>query len=385
MKKMLSLAAMFAVLGYASPATAEVKFGGDASIRLRGQFEDVEYGSYENNEDDLNFAYRVRLKASADLGSGYFFKAMLTSDNAAGGWNTVSENNTEDGEIDISNFYFGRMMEDSHYMVGRLPLNAANNPIFDLAMYPIPNTVGLGAIGIGDQPIGTYNMDRIFGLNYGTKIGPGELNGTLIVLDNDIKDDSYNEGDGLFNDGYALHLSYKTNIGNVTVEPQAIIGLTNLDGLVYHNVTPYVFGANVTIPAGKAKIGVSGFYTAADDDDADAVVYGDNPATPGVTETSYLVGADVDYSGYLLRLKGEYGPFTAWVDYNHTDDKTDGYDDDYDNLFVWAQYNYKVYDSAMGSFSLTPIVRYWALGGDFGCCEDNYSRLRTELVATVSF
>lgn len=385
---MLSLAAMFAVLAYASPASAEIKFGGDASVRLRGQFEDYDNGSAEDNEDDLNFAYRVRLKASADLGSGYFFKAMLTSDNAAGGWNTVSDNNREDGEIDISNFYFGRMMENSHYMMGRLPLNSMNNPIFDLAMYPIPTSTGFGAIGIGDQPVGTYNMDRIFGLNYGTKIGDGELNGTLIVLDNDIKDDSVAEGDGLFNDGYALHLSYKANIGDVTVEPQAIIALTDVDGIVYENVSPFVVGANVTIPAGKAKIGLSGFYTASDDDNGrkTIVVAADNPATP-VVESSYFstISSDVDYNGYLLRLKGQYEGLTAWVDYNHTNDKTDGGDVDYDNLFVWAQYNYKVYESAMGSFSLTPTVRYWALGSEVGSSETDYSRLRTELIATVSF
>lgn len=383
---MLSLAAMFAVLAYASPASAEIKFGGDASVRLRGQFENEEDGSYKNNEDDLNFAYRIRLNASADLGSGYFFKAMLTSDNAAGGWNTVSDNNREDGEIDISNFYFGRMMENSHYMVGRLPLNSVNNPIFDLAMYPIPTYVGIPSssmptIGVGDIPVATYNMDRIFGLNYGTKIGDGELNGTLIVLDNDIKiADTPDEGDGLFNDGYALHLSYKTNIGSVTVEPQAIIALTDVDGLVYENVSPFVVGANVTIPAGKAKIGLSGFYTAADDDNATGF---DNSPVP------VRIGADVDYSGYLLRLKGQYEGFTAWVDYNHTDDNSrtsvKTADVDYDNLFVWAQYNYKVYESAMGSFSLTPTLRYWALGSEVGSSETDYSRLRTELIATVSF
>jgi hypothetical protein len=376
MKKMLSLAAMFAVLAYASPASAEVKFGGDASVRLRGQFEDeqLDFGSYENSEDDLNFAYRLRLKASADLGSGYFFKALLTSDNAAGGWNTVNDNNREDAEIDISNLYFCRMMENSHYMIGRLPLNSMNNPIFDLAMYPIPTYVGISGatIGVGDIPVATYNMDRIFGLNYGAKVGPGELNATLIALDNDIKDDTDAEGNGLFNDGYALHLSYKANLGNVTVEPQAIIALTNLDGLVYENVTPYIFGANVTIPAGKAKIGLSAFYTAADD--------GGNNTVGGAA-------ADVDYSGYLLRLKGEYGPFMAWVDYNNTNDKTNGGDIDYNNLFVWAQYNFKVYESAMGTFSLTPTVRYWAAGLDYndGGENDEYSRLRTELVATMSF
>ena len=78
---MLSLAAMLAVLSYASPASAELKFGGDAAIRLRGSFSDTELNdaSVDNNEDDLLFQYRVRLKASADLGSGYFFKAMVMS------------------------------------------------------------------------------------------------------------------------------------------------------------------------------------------------------------------------------------------------------------------------------------------------------------------
>ena len=374
MKKMLSLAAMFAVLAYASPASAEIKFSGDASVRLRGQFEDFDTIT-ENNEDDLNFAYRIRLKAAADLGSGYFFKAMLTSDNGLGGWNTVKENNTESAEIDISNFYFGRVMENSHYMMGRLPLNSMNNPIFDLALYPIPAGFGTSSIrGIGDVPVATYNMDRIFGFNYGTKIGPGELNATLIVLDNDVTDNTDAEGDGLFNDGYAVHLTYKANIGDVTVEPQAIVVLSDGDGGTYSNVSSNTFGMNVGVPAGDAKLSFSGFYTSCND------------GKGFLTNPDGTVGApaDVDYSGYLFRIKGEVGPFTAWVDYNQTNDETNGGDVDYENLFVWAQYNYKVYESAMGSFSLTPTVRYWAASRDNGTSED-YSRLRTELIATVTF
>lgn len=359
MKKMLSLAAMFAVLAYASPASAEIKFSGDASLRLRGQFEDSSVLSYEDSEDDLNFAYRVRLKAAADLGSGYFFKAMLTNDNYAGGWTTVSQNNTEDYNIEVSNFYFGRMMENSHYMMGRLPLNSVNNPIFDLALYPFSPV---------DIPVATYNMDRIYGLNYGTKIGPGELNTTLIVLDNDVTDNTEGiEGDGIFNDGYAVHLSYKANIGDVTVEPQAIIVLTDADGADYSDISSNTFGVNVGVPAGDAKLTLSGFYTVCDDT---------NPNTD----------VHVDYDGYLFRLKGEVGPFMAWIDYNQTDNNTAGDEGDYENLFVWAQYNYKVYESAMGSFSLTPTVRYWAAGfEEDGGFEADYSRLRTELIATVTF
>ena len=389
MKKMLSLAAMFAVLAYASPASAELKLSGDASMRMRGQFESYEIQGNEydlsNTDNDLNFAYRLRLKAAADLGDGYFVKALLTSDTAgitseyglrAGGWNTVGDGNSEDAEIDISQLYFGRMMENSHWMVGRLPLNSVNNPIFDLALYPIPfNDNGVPA-GIADTAVATYNMDRVYGLNYGCKIGSGEANATLVVFDNDSRDDSSAEGDGFFNDGYALHLSYKDKLGDVTIEPQAIISLTNLDGAVYSDVSPLTFGANLSFPAGTAKIGMSAFYTTCDDNGSDNRFGG--------------IPADVDYSGYLLRLKGEVGNFTAWVDYNRTTSNTySSVEATYENLFVWAQYNFKVYESAAGSFSLTPTVRYWVRNNDYDFTsfklESDYSRLRTELVATVTF
>lgn len=372
MKKMMSLAAMFAVLAYASPASAELKLGGDASVRMRGQFEDFETnGTQTNNDDDINFAYRLRLKGSADLGNGYFVKTLVTTEaNAtgaaailsAGGWNTVGASNTENPTLSISQLYFGRMMENSHYMMGRLPLNSANNPIFDLALYPIPAL----NIGIADQSVATYNMDRVYGFNYGAKLLGGEANATLVVFDNNTKDDSAAEGDGVFNDGYALHLAYKTKIGNVTVEPQAVIALTDVNGRAYTDVSPNTFGANLTIPAGEAKIGLSGFYTVCDDT---------NPNTK----------VNVDYSGYLVRVKGEVGNFMAYVDYNQTEDKTVGHVADYDNLFVWAQYNFKAHESAAGSFTLSPIVRYWAAGDESGATETDYSRLRTELVATVTF
>ncbi len=363
MKKMLSLAAMCAVLAYASPASAELKLSGDASTRVRGQFTETTGDTATDNTNDLQFAYRLRLKASADLGSGYFFKTLLTTDNNAGGWNTVENNNEEASGIDISQLYFGRVMKDSHYMVGRLPLGSVNNPIFDLALYPFSDA---------DIPVATFNMDRVYGLNYGCKLGSGEANATLVVFDNDVTDNSTAKGDGLFNDAYALHLTYKDKIGDVTVEPQAIIGLTNLDGLNYSNVTPDTFGANLSVPAGDAKIGLSGFYTKCKDNG---------------NYTAGSAAANVDYSAYILRLKGEVGNAMAWIDYNKATDKTDNLNIDYTNVFVWAQYNFKVYDSAAGSFSVTPIIRYWAASAKDKAADTKIDRdrLRTELVATVTF
>ena len=398
---MLSLAAMLAVISYASPASAELKIGGDASTRLRGEFNNSETaaGVRTTNSDDLKFQYKVRLKASADLGDGYFFKTVIGNEElvagSSPGWGTVAGNNGEKFQLEVSNFYLGRMMENSHYMVGRLPLNSFNNPIFDLALYPVPGRINsLGSMVYAvDVPVFQYNYDRIFGLNYGTKVGNGDLNATLVVLDNhSAVENSGATGDGLFNDGYALHLSYKTNIGDVTVEPQALLLLTDGMGSTYQLVSPNTFGANVTIPVSKSKIGLSGFYTVCKDHLGGNTLY--VPSVPATTPATYVPGtpaaANVDYSGYLLRVKGESGPVMAWIDYNRTKDSSTGTNAvqaTYNNLFVWAQYKINVHESAMGTFSLTPTVRYRASGKDIVGIPgtDHNNQLRGELYATVTF
>jgi hypothetical protein len=396
MKKMMSLAAMCAVLAYASPASAELKLGGDASVRMR----DVSYSGHDgatnlsSANDDAVWQYRVRLNASADLGSGYFFKALVMNEdgNNAGGWQSVSYANTEKINLAVSNFYFGRMQENCHWMVGRLPLGSFNNPIFDLTLFP-------------SQPLETpvYNIvfDRVYGANYGTKIGDGMLNATFVVLDNNSKNDSAAKGNGLFNDGYALHLDYKVNVGDVTLEPEFLTVLTNSDiwqqtsgGLLsttnvggqtiggtvvggitvpngYKSITPYSFGALVGVPAGKAKLTFGGFYTACNDTTPNSA-----PGTGGV-----------DYNGYLFRVKGEYGNFMAWYDYNHTTDKSgSGSDVKYNNHFVWAQYKVPVYSSAAGSITLQPTLRYLAAKSETASVTNyDYQRLRSELWATVTF
>jgi len=377
MKKMLSLAALAAVMAYASPASAELKLGGDASVRVRSEFKSTTTG--EDNRDDVSFQYRVRLKAAADIGSGYFFKAMIMNENAniAGGWQKLAEN-AERIELDVSNFYFGRMMENSHYMMGRLPLNSLNNPVFDLTLYPMQP---LG------QPVFNINFDRVYGMNYGMKLGDGEANATFVVLDNNSTIVSDNENDGLFNDGYALHLAYKTTIGDVTIEPQVITVLTqsnirDQDEVIAYstgdtsanynlanNVTPVTFGANASMPVGDAKMSCSAFYTICDDTNDGTV--------------SYAANRRADYHGALLRLKGESGPVMAWIDYSASKDKVT--DTNYSGTFVWAQYKYNVYESAAGSFTLQPTLRWLATSKETVDTDVDASTLRAELWATVSF
>lgn len=361
MKKMLSLAAMFAVLSYASPASAELKISGDAATRLRDDFGKAKTAAgVTTNTQDQYFQYRVRLKPSADLGDGYFFKGLIQNEGVAGGWQTIAASNTERNSLEVSQFYFGRNLENSHYSLGRLPLGSLDNPILDLTLYAIPGTGPQGSkLYAVDTPISTNHFDRLFGFNYGVKLGGGELNAVLVNFDNLSSTATVNKG--LLNDGYGITANYKTTLGDVTVVPQAYYTITRIsDGR-----RPYSFGGQAFIPVGKSKVALSGFYTA---------------------DKNTYQATNWDYSGYIFRVKGESGPVTAWVDYNRTKDKSAATTVDYDNLFVWGSYKVNVHEAATGTFSITPTLRYRASGSQaVGASKATNDLLRTEVYATVTF
>ncbi|NMW19803.1 MAG: hypothetical protein HKK66_12465 [Chlorobiaceae bacterium] len=381
MKKMFSLAAMFAVLSYASPASAELTFSGDSSVRARDESFDAAHQS--TKPDNLYYQYRVRLNASADLGDGYVFKAQLTNEQpgsfgGAGGWQTVGYGNTEVYTLGASQLYFGRFYGDSHYLFGRLPLNSTNNPILDLTLYP-KNPL--------DIPTTTFDNDRLFGANYGTKIGPGDLNVVVGVFDNISASDTAGTGDGLLNDGYAALVSYKTTIGDITFEPEVLTAITKFDSITqqtfsttssdfgkpwHQGIRPVTFGANVGVPAGDLKLGFTGLYNIGQGTTPSSAIYGAN------------ANKNVDYTGYLLRIKAEYGPFLAWYDHSETTDKSTSITQKYTNNFVWAQYQFKVYQAAKGSFTIQPTLRYLTAKDDVTPANDT-TRLRSELWATVTF
>jgi hypothetical protein len=361
MKRILSLAALFAALAYASPASAELKLGGEAAVRLRDDFGNAKTAAgVKTTTEDQYFQYRVRIKPSADLGDGFFFKGLIQSEEVAGGWQGISPSNTEKYNLEVSQFYFGHNDTDSHWLLGRLPLGSLDNPILDLTLYAIPGTGPQGSkLYAVDTPISTNHFDRLFGFNYGTKIGGGELNAIVVNFDNLSSTGTVNKG--LLNDGYGFYANYKTTVGDVTVVPQGFYTLTRIsDGR-----RPYSLGAQAFIPIDKSKLSLSGFYT----------------ADKNTWQTSSW-----NYSGYIFRVKGESGPATAWVDYNKTKDKSAATTVDYDNLFVWASYKVNVHEAASGSFSLTPTLRYRASGSQaVGANKAENNLLRTEVYATVTF
>jgi len=292
--------------------------------------------------------------------------------------------------LQVSQFYFGHNSSCDHYSIGRLPLNSANNPLFDLTLYPTQTY---------DIPTATINLDRVFGANYGMKVGDGDLNATFVVLDNNAAGDTALSGDGLLNDGYGLLASYKFNIGDVTLDPQIITVLTKSDVWnqsltpIHQGFRPFTLGTNLAVPLGGIKFTASGFYTRGSGTTpagaSNPIALGSNPyGTPNPS-----AGIKVDYFGDLFRIKGESGPFMAWYDYNQTTDKSTNIvagnqvNHVYTNQFVWAQYKIKVHESAKGSFTIQPTFRYTAIKdhNDYNSVDTKDGRLRSELWATVTF
>ena len=383
MKKMLSLAAMFAVLSYASPASAELNFSGDASVRMRNWGgTGGELNPATSNKDNVAWQYRIRLNAAADLGDGYFFKAMATNETEkTGGWQTVGYGNGEVYNLQVSQFYFGHATACDSYAIGRLPLNSFNNPVFDLTLYPQQPF---------DIPVATINFDRVYGANYGVKVGGGDLKATVVVLDNNAGSDTAFNGDGLMNDGYGLLASYKFNIGDVTLDPQVLTILTKSDVWnqtptpIHQGFRPYSFGTNLSAPIGGIKFTASCFYTRGSGTTPSGAATGNTPYV-----ANSLAGAKIDYFGDLFRIKGEYGPFMAWYDYNQTTDKSTDLAAShvYTNQFVWAQYKINIHESAKGNFTIQPTFRYLTTKDHNNSLstDTNGGRLRSELYATVTF
>ena len=56
-----------------SPAFAGLTFGGKASVRLQDWITGIP------TKDNVDWQYRLNLRAAADLGEGYYFKALFTA------------------------------------------------------------------------------------------------------------------------------------------------------------------------------------------------------------------------------------------------------------------------------------------------------------------
>ena len=99
-----------------------------------------------------------------------------------------------------------------------------------------------------------------------------------------------------------------------------------------------------------------------------------------------MYGGNVDYFGNLFRIKAESGPFMVWYDHNSTTDNSTGTRYLYTNNFVFAQYKINLYQSAKGSFTLQPTLRYLSSKESIaGASQGDNTLLLPELWATMTF
>ncbi|MCG8375780.1 MAG: hypothetical protein MI702_04805, partial [Chlorobiales bacterium] len=86
MKKLVSLVFGLAMIAaFVTTAEAGIKISGDAQVRPRGEFTETKINGTEvQSNEELYWLYRLRLKIAADLGEGFFVKALLANHSA--GW-----------------------------------------------------------------------------------------------------------------------------------------------------------------------------------------------------------------------------------------------------------------------------------------------------------
>ena len=374
---------IFALLFSPSTAFAELNFGGDASVRLQEWITGIE------SKDAVDWQYRLNLRASADLGDGYFFKTLLTNlSTLNAGWQTVGNGKSETYNLQFAQCYFGRNISSGHYSIGLLPTTSPNNPIGDLTLFP---TQPLNA------PLALTNA--LFGAHYDHTLGTGHLGVSFIVLDDNSAGNTGASGDGLWNDGYAISLSYKFNIGSVTFDPQFLTALTKADvfsgtqaaagntgTIIHYGFRPISYGTNIALPpAAGIRFSTSAFFTRGTGTTPEGA-----PTTillnGKLINLSAMYGGNVDYFGNLFRIKAESGPFMVWYDHNSTTDNSTGTRYLYTNNFVFAQYKINLYQSAKGSFTLQPTLRYLSSKESIaGASQGDNTLLLPELWATMTF
>ncbi|NTU67531.1 MAG: hypothetical protein HGB02_01475 [Chlorobiaceae bacterium] len=424
MKKLIPFAALLAMAIQPAPAVAaQFGFGGDVSTRLRVQTYDIDH----QFADEVMWQYRVTLNGSVRFGDGFYARVQLANTEpnkldsdkgifgapgtvavgGGGGWQAVGYGNASFSSLGFNNAYLGRNYGDSHYAVGRLPLNSFDNPIYDLTFFP-RNPIEL--------PVATFLNDSMFGANYGTKVGAGELNLTLGVVDNIVGKEARHIKDGLLKDGYLLMASYRAEVAGVSVEPIVLAAITRMDSFTqetfkaagptsgtgenlnnkyrmpfHQGVRPVTFGANLSGPVGGVKIGAGAWYSIVKGTTPDRAVYNNSDVVVGGNPYGLdNRNAIVDYTAYFTRIKAEYGPVLVWWDHSVTTDRSKRADQPvaikqtYTNNLAWAQYQYHAYEDKDVKLTLQPTLRFMVTKDEVDPTY-NHSRLRYELWAVAAF
>ena len=343
---------------------AEINFSGDARVRPRLDIKD--YGS-DKSSMDLYYLYRARLNVNADIGEGWFFKAKIGT-NSAAGMTTMGGDNTKYAYLDedksdyylsgdqpgginsirpkisFLNLYYGIKKENFGFWGGALPLKY--NPSLDIHFYPD---------AIVDIPWVTSNNASTVGFaGYIYKMN------WFVSIDENKKETNKDTVEGIDEknmDSFTLGFDFPLKWNDMLdLQPRALISFANADEL-----WPMTFGTDFNIRS----------------------FFGINPQF-SYYMTKQFLNEDYKYTITHMRVKLDRkfgsGKLTIWADLaSHLDEMNENYITDY--TFLWLDYKCQLFESDFGSVSLKPTIRLLNKKDD----ESEYTRMKFELTTEIKF
>jgi hypothetical protein len=355
MKKILLLIVLAAM---ALPSfAADIKISGDARVRPRWDIKDATDKPGGSKTQDFYYMYRARLKAQISIGDGWIMNTKF-GHNGIGEYNGAFnqgeypdlfglESETQVGNhaakrssVDFMELNFGYQGDKYGFLMGLNPAGAVDNPIYDLHFYPKQMV---------DIAYYIWNNDAYYGGNAYLNIGDGQINFTTFVDDNNgiLEEDADGNEKRNLTDQYTLSLGYKHNIDKLHFGIEGLYTLAD-DSLV----APATFGLSV------GHKNLAGFTL-----DLFGGYSKQSVESKELSATQQYGYTPTEYQAAFIRLKTtkKVGPgkIVAWLDYaNRTDKLIDGTEVDNKFTYIWAGYTWIVYSSDMGSFDITPRIRY---------------------------
>ncbi len=386
MKKFILIVTGIFVLTVPWRISAEITLNGDARVRPRL---DQKFSGGKKTYHDFYYLYWARLWLNAELTEGWYFKALLAADGPAnfiGKFGMPTYDGIESwggskaahsgyrGALRFGELHFGRQCDKFGYSLGILPFNALKNTELDLHFYPISTS---------DIPYLILNMNSAAGFRGYYQLGPGKLNATLSVDNNESEilrvaasspDTTYqwvhDENDGHWEtittpaqpeeiirsrDTYSFFLNYNYQFNEIFLQPTFIKTFADKK-----EAAPLTFGLNASFPpVAKFKFSCGAFYT-----------------IQNIVQTERYNGKMIHAK--LSRTLGP-GKMVCWGDYKNVNFKQDA--EPYHTTYLWFMYQYTVYQSDVGKLVLAPTFRRIIQTHD----QSEYIRNKIELTIHMSF
>ena len=341
---------------------SEINFSGDARIRPRLDIKD--YGP-EKSSIDLYYLYRARLNIDADIGSGWFFKSKLGTNDVAGMTKMGKDNtkyvyidkdksdyfiksdepgsfNSSRPKLSFLNLYYGLKREKFGIWGGAFSLKSS--PSLDIHFYPDKMV---------DIPWALFNNESTTG--FAGYIGL--VNWFISIDGNQIEIENKSKRIDPFTVGFDFSMNWNEIMK--TIRPRGIFSISNKD-----EPWPMTFGLDINfVEFFKINSMLSYYYT------------------------GQTINKEYKYTGNHLRIKFDRklgpGKLTFWSDIaSHICQKSNIEEENRTDFFyIWLDYNYNVFNSDFGSISIKPTIRILNQKNT----DVNYTRMKIELTTGIKF